>query len=254
MADPQAWQPVPTDEKVKISRLSGNLNLCFFIASIFVVSCGVYGMFYQFFHMLDEFRPLGALHELYITCFGILMFLLDAPLNFKCLIKLKANVGRYARLLNRLTGKGLWFTFLGCLTFTTMFHRYKTALWVIAPISIYIVGLGLFATGVGIEKSLKWDRVRHVYRQFSSSQINELQDKYRKNVPYGLTEQEFMNMTLEITEHKWIFDSQESGLIFAALTAENSSELRENASGALLTKENMSEWLEDGVIIGCIPL
>jgi len=239
---------------------TSNLNLQFFGASCCIIVSGVYSFLYSLVHVFNEFRPLDGLFDLYLVFFGVLMFLLDAPLNFKCLIRFKIGVGRFARLLNRLTGKGIWFVFLGCNTFIILYHR--THLPGTSPSTInlvcatvlggYVTGLGIYAAGVGFLKSRRWDRVRVKFRELGTHGAMQTLDRHKLTSMHGLTETEFLEMCDEVSGIR--FDQAESALMFNALTTENSSDLKDDPSGALLTSGNFAEWLEDGVLFNMIPL
>jgi len=252
----EAWKGA----KPLIPPPTSSLNLQFFAASCCVIVAGVYSFFYSLIHVFNSFRPLDGLFDLYLVFFGILMFLLDAPLNFKCLIRFKIAVGRFARLLNRLTGKGVWFIFLGCNTFIILYHRTHTPgekasnlnmFWAIL-LGGYVTGLGIYAAGVGLLKSKRWDRARIKFRELGTHGAMQTMDRHKLTSMHGLTETEFLEMCIDVSGIS--FDITESALMFNALTTENTSDLKEDSAGALLTSGNFAEWLEDGVLFNMVPL
>jgi len=248
----QQWQKVPgaPDEKpphnnITAALLTVPLSLLFFFSSACVLFGGILGTFYYFFNMFSITpRPYDFLAEVYLLLFGTLMCLLDAPLQFKFLMKMKIGIGKYARILTRLTGKGLWFLFLGSATFATLLERLKEP-WAATILGGPVALLGLYSLTLGILKSLKWDRVRCKIISMGSGFREELIGRHKVSSPHGLTRTEFWNLAVDASGLN--FDHVEVSLAFNALTSENAPAT--DSSSQLITDDNLIEWTQEGPLV-----
>merc|ERR1719335_414997 len=123
------------------------------------------------------------------------MFVLDAPLNFKFVQEAKSHINKYAKFLTRLSGRGVWFIFLGTMTFATLWEN-SISYFLAVVLGFFVFGVGVASTVIGVVKSRKLEKVRlTVYQHKQKGGLAQLFQQHAKNSPtMGLTQQEFNEM------------------------------------------------------------
>jgi len=196
--------------------------------------CVMFGGFIGTFDLLfTTFAPLDLLDEIYLMIFGGIMFALDAPLHFKSIIELQGHIHKYCRFLTRLSGRGLWYIFLGTMTFATLWEN-NISPFLAVVLGFFVFGVGLFSATFGYVKSRKLERVRfQVYQSKQQGKLNQLYNTFAKTNPQaGLTKQEFNDLSSQLKGVS--FDPDDLAMVFNALT---NTPKCENIS-----EEDMYEW------------
>jgi hypothetical protein len=205
------------------------MDLWWFAAACCVMVGGIIGTLDLLF---TTFAPIDLLDEMYLVIFGAVMFVLDAPLNFKLLISFKQDIHKYCRFLTRLTGRGVWYIFMGTTTFASLWEN-SISKFLAVVLGLFVFGVGVASTTIGVVKSRKLEKVRlSVYQQKQSGGLGKLfQDHARNSPTMGLTQQEFNEMCSVL---KGVgFSPDELAAIFNALT-----------SGRVeyLSQQDLSDW------------
>lgn len=190
------------------------MNLLWFGAACAVMFGGLIGALDLLF---TTFAPLDFLDEVYLLLFGAIMFVIDAPLNFKVIREAKDVVHKYCKFLTRLTGRGVWFIFLGTMTFATLWEN-SISSFLAVVLGLFVFAVGVFSTTFGYVKSRKLERVRfQVFQNKQSGKLRQLYDAFAKTAPsLGLTRQEFNDLSSQLKGVS--FDPDEIACIFNALT------------------------------------
>lgn len=205
------------------------MDLWWFAAACCVMFSGVIGTFDLLF---TTFAPIDLIDELYLVIFGTVMFVLDAPLNFKLLISFKQDIHKYCKFLTRLTGRGVWYIFMGTMTFATLWEN-SISYFLAVVLGFFVFGVGVASTTIGVVKSRKLEKVRlNVYQHKQKGGLAQLFQQHARSSPtMGLTQQEFNDMCQ--TLRGLSFSPDELAAIFNALTS-----LRVE----YLSQQDLSDW------------
>lgn len=221
-------------------EILGKLNIASFFCASAITIAGLVGACY---HKTPE--GFEILTSIYLAFFGVMVIILDVPLNFTKLLRLKEIIGKYFRLLTRLTGKGLWFVFLACTSFATLHTQsmVATAYFIALPTGVF----GICCVVIGVRKSQRLDRIRRELRLIQGR--GELHDTVRQytSVSYGLgidglSSVDFAQMAEDICQIK--FSPEDLALSFNALTCERDPIDRQERN--MLSRECLDDWLSDG--------
>eukprot|EP00746_Dinoflagellata_sp_MGD_P073015 gnl/MRDRNA2_/MRDRNA2_29635_c0_seq1.p1 gnl/MRDRNA2_/MRDRNA2_29635_c0~~gnl/MRDRNA2_/MRDRNA2_29635_c0_seq1.p1 ORF type:complete len:246 (+),score=46.97 gnl/MRDRNA2_/MRDRNA2_29635_c0_seq1:109-846(+) len=194
----------------------GKINVWWFAAACAVVIGGVIGTLDLLF---TTFAPLDLIDEIYLLFFGLIMFTLDAPLNLKFLMEVKTNVHRYAKFLTLLVGRGIWYIFLGTMTFATLWEN-NISPFLAVILGFFVFGIGVFSATFGFVKSRKLEKVRvQVSQNRDTGKLDALYKNFAKTAPQlGLMRNEFNDMaqqlkgiTFEPDEQYYIFNALATG-------------------------------------------
>merc|ERR1719506_3532145 len=111
------------------------------------------------------------------------MFVLDAPLNFKLLISFKQDIHKYAKFLTRLTGRGVWYIFMGTMTFATLWEN-NISPFLAVVLGFFVFGVGVASTAIGVIKSRKLEKVRlNVYQHKQNGKLSQLYQEHARAAP-----------------------------------------------------------------------
>jgi len=205
------------------------MDLWWFAAACCVMFGGVIGTLDLLF---TQFAPIDLIDEMYLVIFGGVMFVLDAPLNFKMLISFKQDVHKYCKFLTRLTGRGVWYIFMGTMTFATLWEN-SISMFLAVVLGFFVFGVGVASTTIGVVKSRKLEKVRlNVYQHKQQGGLAQLFQQHARNSPtMGLTQSEFNDMCSTLRGVS--FSPDELAAIFNALT-----------SGRVeyLSQQDLSDW------------
>lgn len=136
-------------------------KLAFFVAACCVTFAGALGTLAFAFTKLE---PFGLLDQIYLLLFGLLMLVIDWPVQLCPGAKERVEQGKlviykYLLFMTRFSGRGVWYLFLGCMSFGSLWDNN------ISPflgffIGGYVVALGGASIYFGVIKSLKLEKVR----------------------------------------------------------------------------------------------
>jgi len=205
------------------------MEIFWFAAACCVLAGGVIGTLDLLF---TTFAPIDLLDEMYLVIFGAVMFVLDAPLNFKALISFKQDIHKYCKFLTRLTGRGVWYIFMGTTTFATLWEN-SISMFLAVVLGFFVFGVGVASTTIGVVKSRKLEKVRlNVYQHKQKGQLSQLFQQHARTSPtMGLTSQEFNDMCS--TMRGVSFSPDELAAIFNALTSTRVE---------FLSQQDLSDW------------
>ncbi|KAF4715623.1 hypothetical protein FOZ63_025841, partial [Perkinsus olseni] len=165
--------------KAQASQMSMTMDIIFFSAACCVVAASVISTIEVF---LTEIAPFDLVDCIYLLLFGTKMMFLDAPVRFKGIVEAQAFIVKYFAFLTRFTGRGIWYIFLGTMTFATLWDN---QIWYLGAVLLgfYVFLIGVFATVMGAMKSRKLDRNANCEQMFNS---------YARSSPQeGMTAEEF---------------------------------------------------------------
>ncbi|KAF4758968.1 hypothetical protein FOZ63_011705, partial [Perkinsus olseni] len=103
---------------------------------------------------------------------------------------IEAFIVKYFAFLTRFTGRGIWYIFLGTMTFATLWDN---QIWYLGAVLLgfYVFLIGVFATVMGAMKSRKLDRVRQQIRRQNANSEQMFNSYARSSPQEGMTAEEF---------------------------------------------------------------
>ncbi|KAF8820708.1 putative COPI associated protein [Cardiosporidium cionae] len=199
-----------------LHRLNCRYQSLFFAAAIFIV----FGATIALISSIFSFELANIVNSTFLEVFGIIMILLDVPGNPRWSAHYRAILRKYVRFLTLLTGKGLWFLFLGCLTASTLWPTKKGGngfLLFAVVISFSAVVVSIIGLMMAIRRSLRLERIRKAI----VSQKGASPDVYRKyalcDPNHGMQFEEFNRLCSDYSSGRVQFDIADLGIIYNAL-------------------------------------
>jgi len=168
-------------------------------AAFSVFIAGIVGFIAElFFGGLVEGGIFDTLDSLYLTFFGAIMVIVDLPEEFPLslvwLQETKRSIEKYCFFLSLLTGKGLWYIFLGTSVFFTLWSNDN---WYFGGLMLgfYVFGVGCYITVFGMTKSKKFETYRvslkkGFHGQTCANATDELMQTYGYLNEYAKTQQQ----------------------------------------------------------------
>lgn len=186
--------PAPT-----LTRMNSTscMNLIWFAAAC----SAMVGALISFISELFSLEWVDALEMAYLFILGFFLAVIDTPLfgNFSIVSDLRTAIGKYIAILNRVTGKGATYIFLGCALWSSMFANLEGGffLFLAVLIGLFVVVVGIFSMAIAILKSRNLNLVRIELRKDNPQQsLKQMYDMHAKmNPTAGITQEEFKKMT-----------------------------------------------------------
>jgi hypothetical protein len=202
----------------------------FFFAACAVCISAVLGLIKGlFFDLLSKGALFDLIDEIYLLFFGVVMFILDNPGHQVFVMQYKGYIWKYCMFLRMLTGRGIWYMFLGIM-----------ASFILYDVMILFSVLGLFiffigATGfvIGLSKSRKLERVRIEFKRKEADVRSYFRHYASENPSQGMTAKEFGFMVVQVSNLE--FSDEDMDYVFIALAT--------GRNGRLMTQADMNEWI-----------
>merc|ERR1719272_2804185 len=215
------------------------MNLIWFAAACFVMIGSMLSMVSEIFSL----EWVDALEMGYLFIFGLLLAVLDTPLfnqvNF--VSEMRTAIGKYAAVLQRVTGKGGAYIFLGCALWSSMFANVEGGFMLVlaALIGGFVVLVGTFSIVIAILKSRNLNLVRLELRKEPMS-LKQMFDMHAKMNPMaGITQEEFKKMTPYARGVS--FETPDIRLIFNALSS--------NPRRDVISLEDLTAWVHGNMMV-----
>lgn len=214
------------------------MNLIWFAAACFVMIGSMLSMVSEIFSL----EWVDALEMGYLFIFGLLLAVLDTPLFNQVAIvsELRLAIGKYIAVLQRVTGKGCTYIFLGCALWSSMFANIEGGflLFLAVIICLFVVIIGVFSVAIAVLKSRNLDLVRRELRKEPSS-LKQMYDMHAKmNPTSGITQEEFKKMTPYARGVS--FEQGDIKLIFNALSTHPRREM--------ISLDDLTAWVNGGMV------
>jgi len=215
------------------------MNLIWFAAAC----CVMIGAVISFVQELFSVEWVDALEMAYLFIFGMLLSVLDSPLfgQVAGVCELRAAIGKYIAVLQRVTGKGAAYIFLGCALWSSMYANVEGGflLFIAAMLCLFVVVVGIFSLAIAILKSRNLDLVRRELRKEPSS-LKQMYDMHAKmNPTAGITQEEFKKMTPYARGVS--FEQGDIKLIFNALSS--------NPRRDVISLEDLTAWVNGNMMV-----
>merc|ERR1719181_709300 len=215
------------------------MNLIWFAAATMVMLAS----FISFLSELFSLEWVDALEMGYLFIFGLILAVLDTPLfnQVQIVSGLKLAVGKYIAVLQRVTGKGCTYIFLGCALWSSMFANVEGGflLFLAVLICLFVVAIGCFSVAIAVLKSRNLDLVRRELRKTPNT-LKQMYDMHAKmNPTAGITQEEFKKMTPYARGVS--FEQGDIKLIFNALSTHPRREM--------ISLDDLTAWVNGTMMI-----
>jgi len=150
-------------------------------------------------------------------------------------LDMRTAIGKYIAALQRVTGKGVTYVFLGSALWSSMFANMSGfLLFVSALIGIFVVFIGVVSLVVAVLKSRNLDLVRQELRKDGAGSLQTMYDMHAKMHPqYGITQEEFKKLTPYA--RGVVFEPPDIRLIFNALSS--------NPRRDVISRDDLAAWV-----------
>eukprot|EP00923_Selenidium_pygospionis_P008702 GHVN01014835.1.p1 GENE.GHVN01014835.1~~GHVN01014835.1.p1 ORF type:complete len:238 (-),score=28.25 GHVN01014835.1:199-912(-) len=212
-----------------LSRLNCRYQSLFFIASIGTVMASFVGVLTSLLY----FEMANMVNCVFLCVFGLTMMVIDIPGCPRWASRYRQVVRKYFRFLTRLTGKSLWFLYLGCLVAVSLWpsehlSRDMGMVFFALSLSLFIVTVAFIGLLISIKKSLVLEKVRQALRAQFRGDALEAYRKWALTEPsHGMQFEEFNRMASEVTANRICFDVTDLGIIYNALDEHQKSAINE---------------------------
>ncbi|CAD7943899.1 unnamed protein product [Amoebophrya sp. A25] len=222
-------------------------QMCFFGAGVASMFLAVLGILWMIIIPLGPILfPLDFLQEIYLFAAGTVLFVLDAPLNFRWIIEAKVVISKYFRLVTRMTGKGLYLLFMSGLAFSCGYVE-DVARWLAVLIALYVAALAVLTLFFGVRRTMKLQQVRsglqHYLKAHQGDPSSFLQQYSREQVGQ-LNQAEFLEMSQAVAPSV-AWQPTDVRHITAALACEAGP----NATLDVVLYADILDWLRPGYAI-----
>jgi len=209
------------------------LNLIWFAAACSVML----GSFISCITLILSLEWVDALEMAYFFMFGMLLAVLDTPLfnQVQIVAELRTAIGKYINILQRVTGKGTTYIFLGCALWSSMYSNVEGGFMLVlaALIGGFVVLIGFASTVIAVLKSRNLNLVRLELRKEPMS-LKQMYDMHAKmNPTAGITQEEFKQMTPYARGVS--FEAPDIKLIFNALSS--------NPRRDVISLDDLTSWV-----------
>lgn len=219
----------------KVSSMKKGINVVntlWFVAGCCVCFGGIFGACDLLFTSIS---PIEFLQEVYLIFFGGIMFLLDAPLAFAVISRIRQNIRKYASFITRLVGRGIFYMFLGCMTFASLWDA-EISYFLAIVLGLFVVVVGAVSLALGIRMTQRLQTVKVAARERQQEIQALIQQHGVQKRGAGLAKPEFNNFVQALRPGIPPFNNEELDHVFNAL-CESDIET--------VTKEDLSMWMTE---------
>lgn len=241
--NPYGGQPPPGYQPPvnKGMAATNPMNIIWFAAAC----CVMLGALISFIAELFELQWVDALEMVYFFIFGAILCVLDTPLFAQMLAvsDLKRGVGKYIALLNRVTGKGIVYIFLGSALGSHMWINLESSgfLQFLAVLfGLFIIFVGVASLTIAAIKSRNLNLVRHELRRDGANSLQNLYELHARMQPQlGITQEEFKKLTPYARGVQ--FETSDVKLIFNALST--------HPTRQYLSIQDLQNWINSSMVL-----
>eukprot|EP00914_Ancora_sagittata_P017710 GHVO01034798.1.p1 GENE.GHVO01034798.1~~GHVO01034798.1.p1 ORF type:complete len:252 (+),score=21.63 GHVO01034798.1:66-821(+) len=212
-----------------LARLNLKYQSLFFVAACCVEIASIVALISSFFF----FELANFVNSSFLLFFGFTMMLLDLPGSPRWAGRYRYMIRKYSRFLTRLSGKALWFLYLGCLVAVSLWpgSRAQSGMgFMVTAVctSIFVVFVAVLGLFIAFRKSLRLEKVRKALQVSYRGNSPEVYRKYAITDPsHGMQYEEFNRVCSDGTQGKIQFDVFELAIIFNALDEHQKSAINE---------------------------
>lgn len=141
---------------IAVKKFGGFWKLLFFLGAAATLGAGVSGVLGAVMTMLS---PFSFCNQIYLCIFGLIMLVIDFPLEWPIVVEVKYSIFRYLLFMTRFTGRGFWYLYLATMIWASLFNLGLNPLLGFI-LAIYVGAVGICSILFGLSKSLKLEGAR----------------------------------------------------------------------------------------------
>jgi hypothetical protein len=219
------------------------MNMLTFGASVCIVFCSFLCSIILFF----SFSLVDWLNMIYIGIFGLVMALVDVPLNLVGIQTAKHAIAKYINFTTRVTGKGVVFILTGCALVSTIISNIKGAFleFLVVAMAAFAILIGICSLIIGVFKSCK---LLQAQRALGGGALDRRYSEFALKYPGptgGLDPQEFNTLCHHVAGKTW--EEQDLKLIFNAVS--HVPAWQKTQKSDILTINDLKVWTSGSFVL-----
>ncbi|CDU85185.1 hypothetical protein YYC_02945 [Plasmodium yoelii 17X] len=201
-----------------LMKLNVRYQTLFFSSGVMTVFCGAISLL----ESMRYFYFTNFIVSTFLIVMGLIMMILDIPGTPRWAAKHRIMIRKYIKFLTRLTGKAVWFFFLGAMSCLNLWPHSKKitffrSFWVILS-SSFILAVAVVGFLIALRKSLRLEKLKKTIKLVSKGAYIDCYRKYSVADPdHGMQFEEFNRMCSDHTNGYIFFDFLDLFIIFNAL-------------------------------------
>lgn len=207
-------------EKIEntLMKLNVRYQTLFFSSGVMTVMSGIVSIL----ESLRYFYFTNFIVSTFLIIMGLIMMVLDIPGTPRWAAKHRILIRKYIKFLTRLTGKSVWFFFLGAISCMNMWpHPKNESLFrsfLVVLVSAFIFCVSIVGFLIALRKSLRLEKLKKTIKIVSKGAYIDCYRKYSVADPeHGMQFEEFNRMGADHTNGTISFDFLDLFIIFNAL-------------------------------------
>lgn len=207
-------------EKIEntLMKLNVRYQTLFFSSGVMTVLSGTISIL----ESLRYFYFTNFVVSTFLIIMGLIMMVLDIPGTPRWAAKHRILIRKYIKFLTRLTGKSVWFFFLGAISCLNLWpHPKNESLFrsfLVVIVSTFIIAVSVVGFLIALRKSLRLEKLKKTIKLVSKGAYIDCYRKYSVADPdHGMQFEEFNRMCSDHTNGSIYFDFLDLFIIFNAL-------------------------------------
>jgi len=205
-------------------RFGGRWKLLFFSCAAAVTAAGVLSIVVGIGSMA---APFDFINYCYLTIFGLLMLVIDLPVDNLTMREFKIAIFTYALFMTRFMGRGLWYLFLASMTVGSLWDN-DVSPFLGFILGGYIAGIAIYSIIFGWNLSRKLEFLRMKIR-------SQGPDQWAAYVPpIGMTKVQFRDLGASLANI--VFSEEELNYIVEGFSFSVRAD-------DIISREEFEEWV-----------
>lgn len=206
-------------------KFGGLWKLLFFSCATCTLAAGVISILVSLTGVLVA--PFDLINYVFLTLFGLIMIIVDFPVDNPAIRNFKYSLWHYALFMTRFLGRGFWYIFLSAMQFGTLFGND------LCPFLGFIMGgwtiaVAIYSIIYGAKLSMKVEGVRRKIRE-------QGRDQWGAYIPpNGMSKQQFRDLAASLKNI--VFTEEEMTYIVAAFSFEVRSD-------DIISRDEFEDWI-----------
>jgi len=204
-------------------KFGGMWKMLFFVAAVCVIVAGVMSILSGIINLIS---PFDFINYAYLTAFGLMMLVIDFPIEHLVIRNVKMAIFHYALFMCRFVGRGIWYLFLSAMTVGALWDN-EVSPFLGFFLGGYIFFLAIYCIVYGVNLSKKLERVR-------SKVLEQGPEQWGAYIPpSGMTKEQFRQLASSLTGIN--FTDEELTYIVNAFSFEVRAD-------DVISREEFDEW------------
>lgn len=209
--------------EMQAKKYGGIWKVAFFTCACCVTAAGTLSIFVGIMEFLP---PFDFVNFVYLTLFGLIMMVIDSPIENGLIRNFKNVIFHYALFMTRFVGRGGWYLFLAAMTVGALWDNSVSPLLGFF-LGGWIGGVAIASLVYGIQLSLTLEAVR-------KKVLEQGPEKWGAYIPpSGMTKTQFKEMAVALKGT--VFTEEQLNYIVAAFSFEVRSD-------DIISRDEFEEW------------